>query len=128
MKKFLAFAVIASSLLMFAHGADSDAPPRVTATSPRNGAQDVDPATAEIWVKFDRTMTDGSWSWCYEDRSRFPLVGTPRYVEDVTKCVLPVKLEPGKEYVVWINTANSKNFKDRAGRPAAPYRFTFRTK
>ncbi len=128
MKSTLALAMLLPLLCAFAGGANGDAPPTVTDTFPRNGTTHVDPATAEIWVKFDRPMTDGSWSWCYEDRGKFPAVGTPRYVEGATKCVLPVKLEAGKEYVIWVNTQNSKNFKDRDGRPSVPYRFAFRTK
>jgi len=41
---------------------------------------------------------------------------------------LPVKLEPNKEYVIWINTSNLKNFKDKSGNPALPFKFTFKTK
>jgi hypothetical protein len=41
--------------------------------------------------------------------------------------VLPVKLEPGKRYVIWINTAKFRNFKDRNGNPAEPYKLVFTT-
>lgn len=128
MKTVLTIAVLVCCFLAPACAADVTAPPRVAETFPGNGAQNVDPTIGEIWVKFDHKMTDRSWSWCYEDRSKFPQVGTPHYTEGMTTCVLPVKLEPGKEYVIWINTQNAKGFRDQAGRPAVPYRFTFRTR
>ena len=54
--------------------------------------------------------------------------GQPRYLGDKRTCVLPVKLEPGKTYAIWLNTANYQNFKDTMGRPAVPYLLVFRTK
>lgn len=104
-------------------------PPRVIATNPQNGAHDVDPSIKEISVTFNERMMDKSWSWCYEDRDTFPqMTGQPYYVENTTKNVLPVKLESNKEYVIWINTVNFKNFRDEAGNPAVPYRFAFKTR
>jgi len=104
-------------------------PPRVIATNPQNGTRDVDPSIKEISVTFNERMMDKSWSWCYENRDTFPqMTGQPYYVENTTKNVLPVKLEPSKEYVIWINTVNFKNFRDEAGNPVTPYRFTFKTR
>lgn len=104
-------------------------PPKVIITSPQNTAKDVDPSLKEISVTFNEPMMDKSWSWSYEDKNKFPqTTGEPFYTDNYTKCVLPVKLEPNKEYVIWINTARFKNFKDKAGNPAEPYRFTFKTK
>ncbi len=74
-------------------------------------------------------MMDKNWSWCYEEKEKFPeMTGDPRYADNNTRCVSPVKLEPDKEYVIWINTANFKNFKDKTGNPAEPYEFTFKTR
>ena len=104
-------------------------PPIVIATNPQNGARDVDPSIKEISVTFNERMMDKSWSWCYEDRDTFPhMTGQPYYVENNTKNVLPVTLESNKEYVIWINTVNFKNFRDEAGNPAVPYKFTFKTR
>lgn len=104
-------------------------PPRVIATNPQNGARDIDPSITEISVTFNERMMDKSWSWCYEDRDTFPqMTGQPYYVDNNTKNVLPVKLEPKKEYIIWINTVHFKNFRDEAGNPTVPYRFTFKTR
>ena len=55
------------------------------------------------------------------------MLGHPRYEDELTRNILPVRLEPNKEYVVWVNSANFTNFKDTAGNPAPPFRFTFST-
>lgn len=103
--------------------------PKVIATSPANGATDVDPSLSKIAVTFNRPMLDKSWSWSDEEKDLFPQVtGEPSYIENGTTCVLPVALEPGKRYVVWINTTKFKNFKDRNGVAAEPYRIEFKTR
>ena len=72
---------------------------------------------------------DQSWSWAYEDKSKFPqIIGQAYYTENNTSNVLPVKLEPNKDYVIWINTVNHKNFKDKNGNSAVPFKFTFKTR
>ena len=120
---------ITVTVLLVAINAHADAPPVVTATNPANGALDVDASLTEISVTFDRPMMDKSWSWCFEDREKFPEpAGPPYYTNNGTTCVLKVKLQPGKEYVIWINTARFKNFKDKSGVSAEPYRYTFKTK
>ena len=74
-------------------------------------------------------MMDGSWSWADGGEDKLPqTTGGPYYTENNTKNVLPVKLEPNKEYVVWVNTASHKDFKDKNGSPATPYRFAFKTR
>lgn len=78
-----------------------DVPPKVVSTSPKNSLQDVDPKLTEISVIFNEPMMDKSWSWSYEDKNKFPqMTGEPYYKDNYTKCVLPVKLEPNKEYVI----------------------------
>jgi RNA polymerase sigma-70 factor (ECF subfamily) len=42
--------------------------------------------------------------------------------------VLPVKLEPGKTYAIWVNSGEFGNFKDTDGRSAVPYLLVFKTK
>ena len=54
--------------------------------------------------------------------------GKPKYLADKRTCVLPVKLEPGKTYAIWVNSEKFGNFKDTEGRPAVPYLLVFRTK
>jgi hypothetical protein len=104
-------------------------PPRVVSTSPTNGSRDVNPSINEISVTFDKEMMDGNWSWAYTDKSEFPqITGQAYYTENNTKNVLPVKLEPNKEYIIWINSAKHKNFKDKSGNSAIPFKFMFKTR
>ncbi len=103
--------------------------PRVLETVPADGAVDVDPTLTEIRVKFSKAMRDSCWSWCFEDRSSFPVTdGDSYYSEDYSVAVLPVKLEPSKEYVIWVNKGKSNAFQDRAGNRVPDYRFIFSTK
>jgi hypothetical protein len=104
-------------------------PPRVISTFPTNGTQDVDPSTKEISVTFDEEMMDGNWSWAYTDKDEFPkIIGQAYYTENNTKNVLPVTLEPNKEYIIWINSAKHTNFKDKKGNSAVPFKFSFKTR
>jgi RNA polymerase sigma-70 factor (ECF subfamily) len=105
------------------------APPVVVRTTPEAGTPDVDPATKAIRVRFSKPMMDRSWSFAQVADGSFPkLDGEPRYEPDGTTCVLPVALEPGRTYVLWLNSERFRNFKDRGGRPAVPYLLVFRTK
>lgn len=110
-------------------GCKSDrTPPQVVATFPEKGAKNVDPSITEIWVQFNEPMMDNCWSWCYESMGRFPeTYGKPYYTDNCTKNVLPVKLNPNTEYVIWINMNQYSNFKDQSGNPLKPYRFPFET-
>jgi len=104
-------------------------PPRVVSTFPQNESRDVDPALTEISVTFNKEMRDQNWSWVYQDKAKFPaIIGQPYYTDNNTKNVLPVTLEPNKEYVIWINSSKFKNFKDKSGNSAMPFRFTFKTR
>jgi RNA polymerase sigma-70 factor (ECF subfamily) len=104
-------------------------PPVVAKTVPAAGAADVDPKLTEIKVTFSKDMQDGTWSWSTASKESFPKVdGRPKYLDDKRTCVLPVKLEPGKTYAIWINSAKFGNFKDPAGQSALPYLLVFKTK
>ena len=108
-------------------GAD-DRPPTVLQTVPANGDQDVDPSLSELSVTFSEPMRDGNWSWVYESEDSFPtMLGHPRFEDDLTRNILPVRLEPDTDYVVWVNSEKFTNFKDAAGNSAPPFRFTFST-
>jgi RNA polymerase sigma-70 factor (ECF subfamily) len=105
------------------------AAPVVVKTVPQAGADDVDPKLTEIRVTFSKDMTDDSWSWATLSEETFPKVdGKPKYLKDRRTCVLPVKLEAGKTYAVWVNSEKFDNFKDADGRPAVPYLLVFQTK
>jgi RNA polymerase sigma-70 factor (ECF subfamily) len=104
-------------------------PPVVVKTIPEAGTGDVDPGLTEIKVTFSKGMQDGSWSWVTVSKETFPTVdGKPRYVADKRTCVLPVKLEAGKTYAIWLNSEKFGNFKDPDGHPAVPYLLVFQTK
>jgi hypothetical protein len=106
----------------------ANSPPVVVKTVPEAGALDVDPSLTEIKATFSKSMTDGSWSWAQRSDETFPGSGKPHYEKDKRTCVLPVKLEPGRTYLVMLNSDRFKNFKDADGRPAVPYVLVFQTK
>lgn len=104
-------------------------PPVVVKTVPEAGTTDADPGLTEIKVTFSKEMRDGTWSWAFVNRNAFPPTsGKPKYLEDKRTCVLPVKLQPGKTYALWVNTQGATNFKDAAGQSAVPYLLVFKTK
>jgi RNA polymerase sigma-70 factor (ECF subfamily) len=103
--------------------------PVVVETFPKAGATDVDPKTDEIKVVFSKDMADGGWSWVRVSEETYPkTTGKPKYLKDKRTCVLPVKLEAGKTYAIWINTSEYENFTDGDGRAAVPYLLVFQTK
>ena len=104
-------------------------PPVVTKTVPEAGADEVDPSLSEIKVTFSKNMQDGNWSWAKLSTESFPKVlGKPTYLAHNRTCVLPVKLEPGKTYAIWVNSQKFGDFKDTEGRAAVPYLLVFKTK
>lgn len=104
-------------------------PPVVIKTVPEAGSSDVDPTLTEIKVTFSKEMQDGSWSWSTLSKESFPEgTGKPKYLADKRTCVLPVKLEGGKTYAIWVNSAKFGNFKDAQGKSAVPYLLVFKTK
>jgi hypothetical protein len=105
------------------------APPVVVQAVPESGTDGVDPAMAEIKVTYSKDMMDHSWSWSTWGKDTFPhMTGKPHYLNDQRTCVLPVKLQPGKMYAIWLNSNNFGNFKDATGISAVPYLLVFKTK
>lgn len=131
-RMWMTVAVVLSFVVTDAVRADEvsldSVPPVVTKTVPAAGAADVDPKTTEIRVTFSKDMKDGTWSWSTFSKDSFPKVdGKPKYQKDKRTCVLPVKLEPGRTYAMWLNSNKFRNFKDAKGRPAVPYLLVFKT-
>ena len=123
------FVTAALSVSQASRAGDEDKPPVVMKTSPESGSKNVDPSISEIRVTFNKEMMDQSWSWVQVAPENFPeLTGSPRYLEDRRTCVVNVKLEPGKTYIIWLNTQKFVNFKDKDGHPARPYLLIFETK
>lgn len=105
-------------------------PPVVVKTVPPSGRTRVDAAkTKELRITFSKKMMDGNWSFVQVSQDTMPkTAGKIRYKKDGKTCVLPVDLEPGRTYALWINSQKFGNFKDRAKRSAVPYLLVFETK
>jgi RNA polymerase sigma-70 factor (ECF subfamily) len=105
-------------------------PPVVVRTEPQAGDTQVDAAkVTEIRVTFSKEMADQSWSWSQISAATYPkTTGKPRYENDKRTCVLPVKLEPGKTYVLWLNPPKFQGFRDADGQAAVFYPLVFETK
>ncbi len=133
MKRMIALSLAAMAVLPWGRAVADDisldsAPAVVVKTTPVAGATGVDTALAELQVTYSKAMQDGSWSWSTWGPENFPdTTGQPRYLADGRTCVLPVKLQPGKFYAIWLNSEKFRNFKDTAGRPAVPYLLSFST-
>jgi RNA polymerase sigma-70 factor (ECF subfamily) len=94
-----------------------------------SGATDVDPALREIRVTFSKSMLNKSWSFAQVSEGTFPARSeSPHYAADGKTCVWPIFLEPGKDYVIWVNSERSRGFKDSNRTPALPYLLVFKTR
>ena len=105
-------------------------PPSVVKTVPRAGDVNVDPSLKEVRVTFSKDMmTKQMWSWAMNSRETFPEINADRihYLKDRRTCVLPVKLKPGKTYIIWINSQKFNAFRDTRNNPASPYLLVFQT-
>jgi len=105
-------------------------PPSVVKTVPQAGDTAVDSATKEIRVTFSKDMlTDRMWAVVQTSKETFPTVdGKIHYLDDKRTCVIPVKLEPGKTYVLWFNRGRFNSFRDTDNNPAVPYLLVFQAK
>ncbi len=104
-------------------------PPVVVKTVPSSGDTAVDPSLKQIEVTFSKDMiTEQMWSFVQVSDATFPKADTPKYKADGRTIVLPVTLEPGKPYVIWVNSAKSNAFRDQAKNPAVPYLLVFETR
>jgi len=104
-------------------------PPVVVKTEPQSGFTDVDPSITELRVTFSKPMTDGDWAWAQISDDTYPkTTGRPRFLDDHKTCVLPVKLESGKTYVIWLNLPPYDSFQDTDGHRAVRYLLAFQTK
>lgn len=100
--------------------------PRVVKSVPAHEDFAVDPKLAEIRVEFDQEMSQGGWSWTGGGETFPDITARPRWVDGKT-CVLPVKLEPGHEYWLGINSNRARNFKSVRGVSAIPCPIHFKT-
>lgn len=105
-------------------------PPVVVKTVPTAGDTRVDAAKVKaIRVTFSKKMIDGNWSFVQISNDTYPkMTGKIKFAGDGKTCVLPVVLEPGRTYVLWINSDRFNSFKDLDRHPAVPYLLVFETK
>ena len=108
-------------------------PAVVVNSFPQSGDTSVDPDITELRVTFSKDMRTRGWAWCRKSEDTFPEgTGGTHYLDDKRTCIFPVKLQPGKSYVVLINAWSKEKvfdaFKDQNGLPAFPYVLTFETR
>lgn len=105
-------------------------PPSVVKTVPQAGDTKVDPTLREITVTFSKDMkTNRMWAVCQISKETFPeTAGQIHYLSDQRTCVVPVKLESGKTYVLWFNRGQFNSFRDTENNPAVPYQLVFATR
>jgi RNA polymerase sigma-70 factor (ECF subfamily) len=107
----------------------ASAPPVVVKTVPEAGDDNVDPGLGEIRITFSKKMQPGNFSVVQNTKENFPdVAGKPRYDTDQRTLLLPVKLQAGRTYALWVNTERFRNCKDENGQPALPYLLVFRTR
>ena len=106
----------------------SGSPPAVVRTTPATFANDVSADLNQLTVTFSQQMKDKSWAWVQLDAPYPETTGKPYYDEEKKTCTLPVKLEPGKAYLVAFNVEPYIGFVNLAGSPVKPYILVFATK
>jgi len=128
--------IVAMTLMVSVGGAEKSTevsvktmPASVLKTVPPAGATDVDPTLREIRVTFSKDMiTNRMWSICQISKYTFPETAGKIHYVDKRTCVMPVKLEPGRTYVLWFNRAQFNSFRDTRNTPSIPYPLVFETR
>ena len=105
-------------------------PPVVVKTIPQAGDTNVDPALKEIRVTFSKTMlTNQQWSVVDVSNTTTPKIsGAVHFLSDKKTFVIPVTLQPGRTYAVWLNYKNFNYFKDEDQNSSVPYLLVFQTR
>jgi hypothetical protein len=104
--------------------------PKVVAMSPENGAADVPAGPLTITITFDRPMGEGYSMVQTEGRDRYPKIKeVPGFDAGRKVFSMQVELQPGREYVIGVNSEDYSSFKSAAdGVPLYPVKYTFKTK
>jgi hypothetical protein len=104
-------------------------PPSVVKTVPQAGETAVDPALKEIRVTFSKDMlTERSWSVSQISDETYPKVGEIHWdPQDKRTIIIPVELQAGKTYVLWLNSSKFHSFVDTEKNSAVPYLLVFQT-
>ena len=142
-KRYLPVVLLVLSLAVFASACSSgssqnnsdtnssaSSAPKVVDTSPKAGDVNVDPATSELTITFDREMTPDSYSIVKNTTiGQFPeLVGKPVISGDKKTYTQKIKLQPKTNYYISVNSSQYTNFKDSKGVSATPYVLEFETR
>jgi hypothetical protein len=121
-----AFEQYAQNIEQYKETFDAKRPHIVSFAEFSNGAQNVDPCTQTITVRFDRELEGKGYSITYgpNGSDHFPEITGIRYAEDKRSLILEVALKPGKEYeMVLLGLA----FKSTEGIPLENYTLSFTT-
>lgn len=111
---------------MFARPALAD-PPKVISLTPEHGAVDVDPATTELRIVFDRDMVTGQQSICGGGPAFPELIGKPEW-KDARTLVMRVKLKADHTYQMSLNCpASGRYFRSADGEELAFLPWSFST-
>ncbi|PYT21565.1 MAG: hypothetical protein DMG57_38275 [Acidobacteria bacterium] len=79
--------------------------PRIVSMNIANGARDVDPATSQVVMVFDRPLR-GGYSFCKtQNPELYPRFGKMAYDESRKIFTIDVRLEPGHDYEFLMNCA-----------------------
>jgi hypothetical protein len=102
--------------------------PKVVSLLPAATATGVDPGLKALAVTFDRPMQDGSWA-VVGGGPKFPKIAG-RLSYDAARKVLtiPVELQPGTSYEMWLNRGKYDSFRSEDGVPLASVHWTFTTR
>lgn len=102
--------------------------PAVVRMSPANGASGVSTAMTQLEIEFNMPMGGGFSFTTRGHKDRFPEgTGKPRWSADGKTCIMPVRLEPNRSYIIGINSRSRQNFRSAAGTPLPMVTWTFST-
>jgi hypothetical protein len=103
--------------------------PLVVKTEPAAESEDIPPGTLELKVSFSEEMRPKSFSFVRSMAGETPkVIGEPVLESDGRTFTVKVKVEAGRVYAVWLNTARFEGFRSVQGEPAAPYLLVFKTR
>ena len=106
----------------------TNAPPRVVATSPAAGAI-IRPGPFLLTVTFDQPMVDGSYSYTQTSPESFPhCVMKPALSRDARTFTVRCTAAPGRNYEIWFNRPPYMNFRGLNGISSEPFQLLFRTR
>lgn len=99
--------------------------PKVVATQPRNGGQNVSASVAELVITFDQDMDPSGFSLLGGGPTFPKITGRPAW-RTAREFVVAIQLQPGQTIRIGINSATKANFKNRRGVSATPSFLAFK--